>query len=95
MAGSFHQNSNIDCLYLKRKNGGRGLKCIKTTFKARIVAAKRYLLSQRNHKYLACVISLEESKLMIVGRELLASESIDDTENWKPNVLSRPYVREV
>ena len=94
MTGSFHQNSNIDCLYLKHKNGGRGLKCVKTTFEARIVAAKRYL-SQRNNEYLACVINLEESKLIIVGRELLASESIDDNENWKPNVLSRPYIREV
>ena len=34
MTGNFHRNSDIDRLYLKRKNGGRGLKCIKTTYEA-------------------------------------------------------------
>ena len=33
MTGNFHWNSDIDHLYLKRKNGGRGLKSIKTRSK--------------------------------------------------------------
>ena len=96
MTGNFHRNSDIDRLYLKRKNGGRGLKCIKTTYEARIVAARRHLLSQKNtNRYLACVINHEESKLLRVGRELLANKNIEDNENWKPSFLSRTYVREV
>ena len=96
MTGNFHRNCDIDRLYLKRKNGGRGLKCIKTTYEARIVAAKRHLLSQKNtNRYLACVINHEESKLLRVGRELLANKNIEDNENWKPSFLSRTYVREV
>ena len=96
MTGSFHPNFDIDRLYLKRKNGGRGLKCIKTTYEARIVAARRHLLSQKNtNRYLACVINHEESKLLRVGRKLLANKNIEDNENWKPTFLSRTYVREV
>ena len=93
MTGSFHRSFDIDRLYLKRKNGGRGLK---TTYEASIVAARRHLLSQRNtNRYLACVINHEERKLLRVGRELLANKNIEDNENWKLSFLSRTYVREV
>ena len=96
MTGNFHRNSDIDRLYLKRKNGGRGLKCIKTTYEARIVAARRHLLSQKNtNRYLACVINHEESKLLRVGRELLTNKNIEGNGNWKTSFLSRAYVREV
>ena len=96
MTRNFHRNSDIDRLYLKRKNGGRGLKCIKTTYEARFLAVRRHLLSQKNtNRYLACVINHEESKLLRVGRELLANKSFQDNENWKPSFLSRTYVREV
>ena len=96
MTGSFHRNSDIDRLYLKRKNGGRNFKCIKTTYEARIVVARRHLLSQRNtNRYLACAINHEESKLLRVGRELLANQNIEDNENCKPSFLSRTYIREV
>ena len=96
ITGNFHRNSDIDHLYLKRKNGGRGLKCIKTTYEARIVAARRHLLFQRNtNRYLACPINHEESKLLRVGRELLTNKHTEDYDNWKPSFLSRTYVREV
>ena len=63
MMGSFHQNSDIECLYIKLKNGGRELKCIKTPYEARIAAARCHLLSQKKeNEYFACVINLEENK---------------------------------
>ena len=43
MTGYFHQNSGTDRLYLKRKNGGKDFKCIKTIFEARIVAARHHV----------------------------------------------------
>ena len=90
MTGNFYWYSDIDRLYLKCKNGGRGLKCIKITYEAKIVAAIR-----NKNKYLTCVINHEENKLVRVGRELLESKNIDENENWKPSFLSRTYVREV
>ena len=98
MTENFHGNSDIDRLYLKRKNRGRGLKCIKTTYEARIVTARRHLLSQRyKNKYLSCVINHEESNLVKVERALLASKNIDENKNWiiKTSSLSRTYVRKV
>ena len=96
ITGNFHRNSDIGRLYLKRENGVGRLKCIKTTYEARIIAARRHLLPQKNtNRYLACVINHEESKLLRVGRELLANKNIEDNENWKPSFLSRTYVREV
>ena len=96
MTGNFHRNSDIDLIYLKRENGGGGLKCIKTTYEARIIAARRHLLPQKNtNRYLACVINHEESKLLGVGRNLLLDKNIEDNENWKPSFLSRTYVREM
>ena len=72
------------------------MKCIQTTYEARIVAARRHLLSQKNtNRYLACVINHEESKLLRVGRELFVNKNIEDNENWKPSFLSKTYVREV
>ena len=65
MTGNFHRNSDINHLYLHRKNGGSGLKYMKTTYEARIVAVRHHLLSQRNqNKYLAYAINHEENKLI-------------------------------
>ena len=44
ITGNFHRNSDIGRLYLKRENGVGRLKCIKTTYEARIIAARRHLL---------------------------------------------------
>ena len=78
MTGNFHRNSDIDRLYLQRKNGGRGLKCIRTSYEARIIAAKIHLQRQSiKNKYLACVLKHEEKKLIRVGRELLESMNIE------------------
>ena len=66
------------------------MKCIKATYEARIVTARRHLLSQGNkNKYLACVVNHEENKLIRVGKELLESKNTDDNENWKPIFISR------
>ena len=96
MTGNFHRNSDIDRLYLQRKNGGRGLKCIRTSYEARIIAAKIHLQRQSiKNKYLACVLKHEEKKLIRVGRELLESMNIEEVENSEPKLLSRTYVREL
>ena len=72
------------------------MNCIKTTYEARVVAARRHLLFQKNtNRKLVCVINHEESKLLRVGRELLTDKNIEGNDNWKTSFLSRAYVREV
>lgn len=62
MTGNFHRNYDIDRLYLQCKSGHRCLKCIKTFYKARILAARRHLLFQGNkNKYSAFAVNHEES----------------------------------
>ena len=53
MTGNFHRNSDIDQLFLQRKNRGRGLKSIKIAYETRIISARQHLIrSNNNNKYL-------------------------------------------
>ena len=38
MTGSLHCNSDVDKLYINRKEGGRGLKSVQILFESRVVA---------------------------------------------------------
>ena len=38
MTGSLHPNSDVDKLYINRKEGGRGLKLVQILFESRVVA---------------------------------------------------------
>ena len=54
MTGNFHHNSNMNRLYLKRAEGGRGLKSFEQMFISIIVSLKKHIAQDRdkNH-YLA------------------------------------------
>ena len=43
MTGNFHINSDVDCLYIPRSEGERGLKAIQTTYECGIVSLKHHL----------------------------------------------------
>ena len=43
MTGNFNRNSDIDRLYLPRRNGGRGLKNVKTLYESRIISINQHL----------------------------------------------------
>ena len=79
MTGNFHQNSDVDRLYLPRKMGGRGLKSIKLAYECRVISIRQHLLNRthRNH-YLECVVEHEQDKVMRVGKELLNRFEIED-----------------
>ena len=40
VTGSLHPNSDIDKLYINRKEGGRGLKLVQVLFESRVVALR-------------------------------------------------------
>ena len=94
MTGNFHINSDIDRLYLNRKNGGRGLKSIKTTFECRIISIERRLqLSRNRNKYLSKVIEHENDQLIRVAGELLVGTHINEetTDESTPRQMSQKY----
>ena len=51
MTGSFHRNSAIDRLYVKRKDGGRGLKSFEDSFICRIVGLAKHLERDRDRPF--------------------------------------------
>ena len=43
MTGNFYRNSDKDRLYLKRIDGGRGLRCFEESYIVRIIGLKRHI----------------------------------------------------
>ena len=52
MSGNFHKNSDVDRLYVKRKDGGRGLKSFEDSFCTRIVGLAKHLERDRYRNHL-------------------------------------------
>ena len=94
MTGSFHQNSDIDRLYLPRKMGGRGLKSIKLAYECHIISIRQHLLNgtHRNH-YLKCIVEHEQYKIMRVGKELLDRFEIEDKSTLTLKENSQKYLK--
>ena len=69
MTGNFHQNSDVNRLYLKRTEGGRGLKSFEETYISRIVSLKRHIEWDRdkNH-YLENVYHHEKDRIVRLGK---------------------------
>ena len=43
MSGSFHPNSDADRLYFCRRDGGRGIRAIRTMYESRIISIRQHL----------------------------------------------------
>ena len=68
MTGNFHRNSDVNRLYLKRAEGGRGLKSFEQMFISRIVLLKRHIAQDRdkNH-YLENIYEHEKKRIVRLG----------------------------
>ena len=70
MAGSFHRNSDVNRLYVKRTEGGRGLKSFEDSLKTRIVALSRDISRDRERNHLLHnVYRHEERGLTRIAKE--------------------------
>ena len=91
MIGNFNRNSDIDRLYLPRRNGGRGLKNVETLYESRIISISQHLkLNRERNKYLREVAAHEEDKIIQVTCELLNKHNIAN-ENKSPKYLSKTF----
>ena len=52
MTGSFYRNSDVNQLYVKRTEGGRGLKSFKDSFKTHVVALSGHIRRDRERNHL-------------------------------------------
>ena len=92
MTGNFNRNSDIDRLYLPRRNGGRGLKNVKTLHESRIISISQ--LNRERNKYLREVVAHEEDKIIRVAHELLNKHNIAN-ENKSPKYLSKTFTEKL
>ena len=95
MTGNFNRNSDIDRLYLPRRNGGRGLKNVKTLYESRIISISQHLkLNRERNKYLREVVAHEEDKIIRVAHELLNEHNIAN-ENKSPKYFSKTFTEKL
>ena len=93
MTGNFHRNSDVDRLYVKRSEGGRGIK----SFESRIVAIRRHLIRDhhRNH-LLNNVLQHEQNRIMRLGKEceeMYLKENGEDI--GKDNTVTKRITKEI
>ena len=70
MTGNFHRKSNVNRLYVKRMEGGRGLKKFEDYFKTRMVAIRRHLIRDRKRNHLLKnVMEHEKDRIMRIGEQ--------------------------
>ena len=70
MNGSFPQSSDMNQLYAKRKQGGRGLKSIKDLYECSNISLMEHLSeAAEGHELLSMVRKHEENGIVRLGRE--------------------------
>ena len=88
MTGNFHINSDVDCLYIPRSEGGRGLKAIQTAYECRIVSLNHHLSRNKDrNKLLSIVSQSEENESARVAGELCGKYDITTSQNELPRLV--------
>ena len=86
MPDSFHPNSDADRLYFHRKDGGRGIRAIRTMYKSRIISIRQHLRNIKDqseiHEY---IYESEDNNIIRVRYE------IEDNINEKPRTISKRF----
>ena len=94
MTGNFHINSDVDCLYIPRSEGGRGLKAIQTAYECGIVSLKRHLTRNKDrNQLLSIVCQPEENESGRVAGELCCKYDITTSQNELPISIGQSYLK--
>ena len=94
MTGSLHPNSDIDKLYINRKEGGIGLKSVQILFESRVVALRQHFtqIASRSN-ILKFVYESEQNNTLTIGRELLINSNLEDDFEERPKIISQKLVQ--
>ena len=97
MTGNFHRNSDVDRLYVKRSEGGRGIKNFENSFKTRIVAIRRHLIRDHHQNHLLDnVLQHEQNSIMRLGKEykeMYLKENGEDIR--KDNIVTKRITEKI
>ena len=97
MTGNFHRNSDADRLYVKRSDGGRGIKSFESSFKTRTVGIRRHLIRDhpRNH-LLENVLHHEKDRIMRLGKEYEEMYlKVNGEDIGKDNTITKRITKEI
>ena len=94
MTVNFHINSDVDCLYIPRSEGGRGLKAIQTAFECGIVSLNHHLTRNKDrNQLLSIVCQSEENESGRVAGELCCKYDITISQNELPRSVGQRCLR--
>ena len=94
MTVNFQINSDVDCLYIPRSEGGRGLKAIQTAYECGIVSLNHHLRRNKDrNQLLSIVCQPEENESGRVADELCCKYDITTSQNELPRSVGQKYLK--
>ena len=94
MTVNFHINRDVDCLYISRSEGGRGLKAIETAYECGIVSLNHHLTRNKDrNQLLSIACQYEEKKSGTVTHELCCKYDVTTSRNELPRLVGQKYLK--
>ena len=92
--GNFHQNGDVDKLYLPRSQGGRGLKMVARMFESRVIAVAQYLTINSNRSNaIKFVYEQEQQNIIRIQQKLLQCYDVEHDETSTPKYLKKQIMK--
>jgi len=82
--------SNVDRLYLPKKDGGRGLLGVEDTVHIALASLQRYVKSSKE-RLLSSLATLEDDEINELEVDLKKQKRIERKENWKEKALHEQF----
>ena len=94
MTCNFHKNSDVDCLYIRRSEGRRGLKSIRTAQKCRPVSLNHQLTKNRDSNQLMSIVcQSQENESKTVACERHNKYNFITDINEIPGAVGQKYLK--
>ena len=87
ITGNFNINSDVDCLYIPRSQGGRGLKAIQNAYECGMVSLNHHLTRNKDrNQFLSIVCQSKKNDSGRVADELCCKYDITTSQNELPRL---------
>ena len=93
MHNALHPKSNVDRLYLPRKDGGRGLLGVEDTVNIAKVSWKRYV-NNSTERLLSSLRIIEDDEFIESEADVKKRKRTERKENWKEKTLHGQFLRQ-
>ena len=94
MNGKFHPNGDVDRLYIRRSEGGRGLTSIVCMYDSRIVSVAQHLELNKSYNItLQFVVEQEQNDIFRLKEKLLRIYEIEWEDKTTPNNSSKVFIK--